>query len=76
MQDLEERLSLDMAAAAAGVKDVKVLTIHGTGESNIRCFSNTGSLLSPPALSYTPACPLALTNMAATHCLCSHPSVP
>jgi hypothetical protein len=32
MQDLEERVSLDMAAAAAGVKHVKVLTIHGTGE--------------------------------------------
>jgi hypothetical protein len=30
-QDLEERLSLDMAAAAAGIKDVKVLTVHGTG---------------------------------------------
>lgn len=34
-EDLEERLSLDMAAAAAAVKHVKVLTIHGTADKVI-----------------------------------------
>lgn len=35
LQDLEERLSLDMAATAAAVKHVKVLTIHGTADKVI-----------------------------------------
>jgi pimeloyl-ACP methyl ester carboxylesterase len=35
LQDLDERLNLDMAAAAASIKHSKVLTIHGTADSVI-----------------------------------------
>uniref|UniRef100_A0A383VEN7 Serine aminopeptidase S33 domain-containing protein n=1 Tax=Tetradesmus obliquus TaxID=3088 RepID=A0A383VEN7_TETOB len=34
-EDLDERMNLDMAAAAAGIKRSKVLTIHGTADSVI-----------------------------------------
>jgi pimeloyl-ACP methyl ester carboxylesterase len=35
LQDLDERVNLDMAAAAASIKRSKVLTIHGTADSVI-----------------------------------------
>jgi hypothetical protein len=57
MQDLEERVSLDMAAAAAAVKHVKVLTIHGTGEQLATCDSD-------------PALPCLKALLGAFECLC------
>jgi pimeloyl-ACP methyl ester carboxylesterase len=35
MKDLDERVNLDMAAAAASIKRSRVLTIHGTADSVI-----------------------------------------
>lgn len=35
MQDLQERVTLDMAPYCAAIKNSKVLTIHGTADSTI-----------------------------------------
>jgi hypothetical protein len=37
LQDLQCRLSLDMAAAAKAIRRSKVLTVHGTSEWRTAC---------------------------------------